>query len=142
MAATRRPPDVTMIAGEPAGRGGAGAPIRLARSASCTDRPRSSSADLPLECERVLDADRFLDACERQAEDIPAALDEEHLEQGERERKHEDDLRPPAGVASNLERATETLDVSLDGVETHASSRKLGHLGRGGEPGSGEHLGE
>ena len=41
-----------------------------------------------LERERILDADRFLDARERQAEDVAAALDEQHLDQGERERQH------------------------------------------------------
>ena len=95
-----------------------------------------------LERERILDADRFLDACERQAEHIAAALDEEHLEQGERERKHEDDLCAAAGLASHLERSPEPLDVSLDGIEADTAARKLGHLGRRRESGPGEHCGQ
>ena len=131
-----------MIAGEPAGSGRCGCADQIGEIGEL-HRPAAELEGRPsLECEEILDADCFLDACERQAEDVSAALDEEYLEQRERERKHKDDLRSDAGLASHLERATESLDVSLDGVETHTAARELGHLGRRGEPGSGEHLGE
>ena len=83
----------------------------------------------PPSSERSLDAHDLLDARERQPEDLAAALDEQHVEECERERQQQRITVPcPARCAPRA--SAERLDVGLDRVESDAAAGDVRHLDR------------
>src|SRR3954470_19832333 len=87
---------------------------------------------LPFERELGGDGDTLVDARERDAVRLPRALDEQHVEQRECEREPQDRGGAAPGLALNLERAAERLDVALHGVEPDTTTREIAHALCGG----------
>ena len=84
---------------------GAAAPTSAAKSATGNDLPRTSSAGRPSSVSVSGYQHDLFDHPQRYAVHGAPALEQQHLEEREREREHQDDIHPLAGLAADLKAA-------------------------------------
>ena len=100
IAATRRPDAWRTIAGARSrGRRRRGAADELGQVGERDRAAAQLERRAARERQRLADRDRLLDARERDPVDVAGALDEQHLDQRQREREPEDDFRPAPRLA-------------------------------------------